>query len=59
MNFRFVAFVLSRLCFAYVAVLLIPACAAALVDKPNIMTFVMSMLPPLLIGGFSLSSCAF
>ena len=52
MNFRFVAFVLSRLCFAYVAVLLIPACAAALVDKPNIMTFVMSMLPPLLIGGF-------
>lgn len=52
MNFRFVAFVLSRLCFAYVAVLCIPALAALLADKPHIVDFVMSMLPPLVLGGF-------
>lgn len=50
MNFGFAAFVLGRLCFAYVALLVLPLGAAMVVDKSYILTFAGSMVVPLLLG---------
>lgn len=50
MNFRFVAFMLSRLFFAYSAILLVPLFAAIFYDNDNIVTFAGSMAIPMVIG---------
>lgn len=50
MNFGFAAFVLGRLCFAYCALLVLPLGAAMVVDKSYILTFLGSMVVPLLLG---------